>query len=112
MFQYSTHRAHHLTEKEVFIGSIIGRNGRATKRERESALVMKERFDREVRETINWMRADENALERSVACLHLGKDIKKESRGTFELELRSFGWIAAAVCLDEVEKYQIGSEWY
>ena len=112
MIQYFTHRAHNLTEKEVFLGTIIGRSGAATKRQRERSLVMKERFNREVRETIAWIRSDENVLERSVACLYVGQDIKKESRGKVELELRSFGWVSAAVCMEEVEKYQQVSELY
>ena len=112
MFHYSTHRAHHLTEKEVFLGTIIGRKGAATKRQRDQGMVMKEHFNREVRETISWIRADENALERSLACLSLGREIKKERRGRFELELHSFGWIAAAICLEEMDKYQSGSERY
>jgi len=112
MFRYSTHRAQHLTEKEVFLGFILGRSGAATKRQREMSLVMKERFDREVRETISWMRGDTDALERSIACLHLGKEIKRQSRGRVELELRSFGWIAAAVCMEELNKYQTGGDRY
>ena len=112
MFHYSTHRAHHLTEKEVFLGTIIGRKGAASKRQREQAMVMKERFDREVRETIGWIRGDENALERSLACLYLGREIKTELRGRFELKLHSFGWIAAVLCLEEMDKYQSGIERY
>ena len=112
MFQYSTHRAHHLTEKEVFLGKIINsKSGAATKRQRELSLVMKERFNREVRETIAWIREGGEALERSLACLYVAQRGEKSPRqGRLNIELHSFGWVAAAVCLEEVEKYERADE--
>ena len=114
MFQYSTHRSNHLTEKEVFLGKIINsKSGAATKRQRETSLVMKERFNREVRETVAWIREGGEALERSLACLYVAqREQKGPRRGRLNIELHSFGWVAAAVCLEEVEKYEGADEQY
>jgi hypothetical protein len=105
MFEYAFHRCHHLTEKEIFLGIIIGKSGAGTKRQRELAVVMKERFDREVREVNAWIRADNDALERAIACLYLGKDARRDVTYRANVDLVSFGWIVAATCLQEVERY-------
>ena len=111
MFQYSSHRTQHLSEKEVFLGTIIGKGGAGTKRQREQSLVMKQRFNREVQDTIAWIRGDDGrALERATACLYLGQAVTSNRRGGYELELRSFGWISAGVCLEERERYQLGGK--
>ncbi len=74
---------------------------------------MKEKHDRDVAYTVQCILhgQDDNAstaeaLERSMACLdvaiHEGKTWKRFGR------LVSFTWVAAAVCLKEVEKF-VGS---
>ena len=108
MLQYSTHRPHPLSEVEVFSGSILGKNGAQSKRQREASAEMKEKHDRDVAWTVMCItRGDdddsgEEALERSIACLNVACNTERVRKkvGT----LVSFGWIAAAVCLREVER--------
>jgi len=111
MYQYSTHPVHYLSELEVFIGNIIGKVGAQSKRQREYSTSMKEKFERDVTFTINCILKDpvtgkesEESLERSIACLAVAmeENIPRKKVGV----LRSFAYIAAAVCLKEVEKFQ------
>lgn len=126
MSQFGGNWASHLTEKEVFIGTIIGRSGAGSRRQREQSEVMRDRYRREVREVIAWMRGkgdearddDDPALPLATACLYLGMNTEKEKWGGLggrEVRLRSFGWIAAGVCVREVfarvgEVSEIGGE--
>lgn len=129
MRSYSRSKKYPLEEVEVFVGSIIGTNGALSKRQRERDQEMKESFDRAVADTIACISkspttADDGedakygplsayaedgeevdeALERSIACLSVALE------GQFTREgykhLRSFMWVAAAVCLRELEKFQ------
>lgn len=108
MLEYSTHRPHSLSEVEVFSGSILGKNGAQSKRQREASVEMKEKHDRDVAWTVLCITRGEDgdngeeALERSIACLDVACNTEKVRNkvGT----LVSFVWIAAAVCLREVEK--------
>ena len=68
---------------------------------------MKDKFERDTRYITEWIRGGEGddedgALERSIACLRVGMNgpTRRRKFGT----LRSFAWVAAAVCLKEVEK--------
>ena len=108
MFDYSAHPPHHISEIEVFSGSILGVNGAQSKRQREFSKTMKEKHDRDVEYTVRSITRgydDESgaeALERSIACLYVAC---KEKRIRNRVgALTSFVWIAAAVCLTEVEK--------
>ncbi|KAL9130783.1 MAG: hypothetical protein Q9217_001131 [Psora testacea] len=108
MLQFSTHRNHFITEIEVFSGSILGKNGAQSKRQRESSVNMKDKHDRDVAYIVKWILQERGedgaaeALERSIACLYVGcKSVKVWKKvGT----LVSFAWVAAAICLKEVEK--------
>jgi ribosomal protein L14 len=110
MYSYSTHPNHYLSEVEVFCGSILGKIGAPSKRQRENSVSMKEKHERDVAYTVACITQGEQndkraeALERSIACLHVARTTKRMRRkvGT----LVSFGWIAAAVCLREVERFQ------
>jgi hypothetical protein len=105
MFEFAFHRCHHLTEKEVFLGTIIAKRGAGTKRQRDLAVVMKERFNREVREVNAWIHTGDDALERAMACLFVGKDARKDATHRVNVDMVSFGWIVAATCLQEVQHY-------
>lgn len=100
---------HHLSEVEVFSGSILGKTGGQSKRQRENAINMKEKNERDVAYTIACIVRDEDgkssteALERSIACLHVGCNLVRVRKKVGALV--SFGWVAAAVCLQEVEKF-------
>lgn len=109
MREYSLHPVHFASEVEVFAGALIGKNGAQSKRQREISTSMKEKHDREVAYTVQCILQGEEqdsskqeALERSLACL----DVAVHERRTFKRfgKLVSFTWVAAAVCLKEIEK--------
>ena len=112
MKQYSTHPSRPLTETEVFSGSILGKTGGAqSKRQRESSVTMKEKYERDVTYIVQWItkgdsevdgKGADEALERSIACLYVASQSIR--LGKRYGELVSFFWVAAAVCLKEVEK--------
>ena len=73
---------------------------------------MKEQFDRNVKYIVNWIKVgdgqdEEGALERSIACLFVGvaetETVRK--RRTVKGDMKSWAWIAAGVCLREVERF-------
>ncbi|KAL8897272.1 MAG: hypothetical protein Q9207_007295 [Kuettlingeria erythrocarpa] len=110
MLEYSSHPIHFVSEVEVFAGALIGKNGAQTKRQRETSTSMKDKHDRDIAYTVQCILQGEEqdvsrveALERSIACLdvavHEPRTIKRFGR------LVSFTWVAAAVCLKEVEKF-------
>ena len=108
MLQYSNHPPHFIEEVEVFSGNIIGKNGAMSKRQREFSKTMKEKHERDVEYTIYSItrgddgKSGDEALERSIACLYVASNNVKSHRRVGKLV--SFGWIAAAVCLKELEK--------
>ncbi|KAL9009961.1 MAG: hypothetical protein Q9173_005055 [Seirophora scorigena] len=110
MREYSSHPIHFASEVEVFAGTLIGKNGAQSKRQREISKSMKEKHDRDVAYTVQCILqgeeqdfSKEEALARSMACL----DVAVHERRTFKRfgRLVSFTWVAAAVCLKEVEKF-------
>ncbi|KAI4158772.1 MAG: hypothetical protein LQ342_007167 [Letrouitia transgressa] len=111
MLQFSAHPSHFVSEVEVFCGSIIGKNGSQSKRQREFSVSMKEKHDRDVSYTImSILRGEENdedmneeALARSIACLDVARNYASVRKKVGKLV--SFTWVAAAVCLREVEKF-------
>jgi hypothetical protein len=94
-----------LSEVEVFIGDILGKTGALTSRQRELCISMKERFSDVLSFTVKWIR--ELLLGVSVACLWVA--LNEKSKGWEDGKnrkmdgLRSFGYVAAAVCLREFE---------
>lgn len=112
MIEYSPHHLHYISEVEVFCGSIVGKEGAPSKRLRETSGSMKDKHERDVAFTVACILQGEHddavhraeVLERSIACLAAACRTGRVRRkvGT----LVSFGWIAAAVCLKEVEKFQ------
>jgi hypothetical protein len=99
-----------LSEVEVFMGNILGKTGALTSRQRELCISMKERFGDMLSFTVKWIRgADpEHVSGLSVACLWVALNEKPkvwENGKNREMEgLRSFGYVAAAVCLREFEQ--------
>lgn len=133
MCQYSPHPKASLTELEVFCGTILGKDGSLpSRRSRDASFDMKDKFERDVAWTIEWItRGDvdpeeepageddgeydgfsnvvtggnNEALERSIACFA----VATEGEGRFFPvvgSLKSFRYVAAAVCLREVERFQ------
>jgi hypothetical protein len=109
--QFSSHPLRRISELEVFVGTIIGKNGIPSKRQREFTTGMRERFDRDVSFVVDCITKgnedgvrDDEALERSIACLAVA--MENEALGKEVGILASFKYIAAAVCLKEIERFQ------
>lgn len=92
------------------LGDILGRTGARNREQRELSTSMKESYERDVLFTINSIFKDggvhsDEALERSMTCFAVGL----EEDGTAAAykgaggELRSFMYVAASVCLRELE---------
>lgn len=105
MVDYSDHPHRPLTELEVFVGNILGRTGAQSKNQRELSTSLKEKFDEDAAYFVKCIVKDgeehsEEALERGMACM----DASLEDRSLGRVELLSFKYLAAAVCLREVER--------
>lgn len=112
MFSYSIHPNQPLSEVEVFCGTILGTNSAQSKRQKEFSATMKEKHDRDVSYTVACIRhGDEDspteALERSLACLEVALFSKTTESQRKIGALVSFGWIAASVCLKEVDQFRL-----
>jgi hypothetical protein len=134
MFEFGPRPQCPLSEVEVFVGNIIGKTGAQTTRQRELSTSMKERFEADLSfivrcikkptshvfegdEGENWSVSDdlvpqsnEPDLALSMACLWIGLNEEAQvweygKRG--KVELRSFAYVAAAVCLKEVQKFLV-----
>ncbi|CZS94939.1 related to RNA-directed RNA polymerase [Rhynchosporium graminicola] len=107
MINHSEHTLHAVSELEAFIGNILGRTGAQSKNQRELSTTMKERFDEHSAFIVNCIVKDgtewnEESLERSMACLCVSLE-KKDVYKRWE-NLLSFRYLAAGVCLREVER--------
>ncbi|CAO2656156.1 Nn.00g049590.m01.CDS01 [Neocucurbitaria sp. VM-36] len=110
------HRGKPLTELEVFSGNILGKKERAPSRHiREANLEVQERFNRDVSGIIkrvirgdgDWEGDDDTeALPRAIACFK----VALESKGWENFRnLKSWRYVTAAVCLEQLWKYQGGN---
>ena len=131
MFEFGPRPQNPLSEVEVFVGNIIGKNGAQTTRQRELSMSMKERFEADLSFIVKCItksnshlydgeeggngepndgltgETGEETLALSMACLWVGLREEAEvweygKRG--KVELQSFAYVAAAVCLKEAEK--------
>ncbi|KAL5318216.1 hypothetical protein ACEPPN_013275 [Leptodophora sp. 'Broadleaf-Isolate-01'] len=110
MSSYSEHPSRPISELEAFIGNILGATGNQSKKQRDLSVTMKEAFDRDAGFVVGCMVNDDDgehadeALERSMACLAESLDGTSGVGGGRNSDvLVSFGYIAAAVCLREIE---------
>ena len=117
-----------LSEQEAFAGTILGRKGGAQNKPlRELGKTMRERFEAVVEYTImRIVKGDEQmsgmgdldllyddsvdreveALPRAIGCLTVA--VQEKGMADRQLgELQSFKYIAAGVCLRELERYMI-----
>lgn len=104
MSQYAVGRTEYLTEKEVFIGTILGRSGAASKYQRDQSELLNARFNRDIRDLRSWMetQAENNGgfLALATACLYVATTRTSNMvGGMVEGDLKSFGWFAAALCV-------------
>ena len=111
--QYCLQPHQPLSELEVFSGTILVHSGgRQNRRVREFNTGMKERFERDAAFFVDRMlygdyehEGKAEALERSLACLAVA--MEEPARVARRIgELKSFRYVAAAVCLKEVERFQ------
>ncbi|KAK7906218.1 hypothetical protein LTR67_000944 [Exophiala xenobiotica] len=93
MSLYAVHRTEQLTEKEVFIGTIMGRSGAGSKHQREQSDYMKTQFNGELRQIKSWMEnqtaddEDDGFESLAAAC----PDVAVQETSSFNVDLRSFG---------------------
>jgi len=110
MAQYAVARTDYVTEKEVFIGTIIGRSGAGSRLQSEQSDYMKARFNRDLRDIQSWMEnhsevesTPDGFLCLAAACLYLAaKEPSNVPTGRLGTSLKSFGWFAAALCVPEL----------
>jgi len=112
MKEYTEHTSRPLTELEVFVGNVLGRTGAQSKRQRELSTSLKEHFDENATWIMNCILKEDDggkwsdeSLERSMACLAVSQEEPEKRRGWKGREqLISFKYVAAAICLREVER--------
>jgi 2-keto-4-pentenoate hydratase len=114
MSEYSEHPLRPLSELEVFVGNILGKSGKQSKRQHDLSTTMKEQFEKDVVFIVNNIVKDGaepsmEALERSVACFEVSLEIGRTRKNSEQLV--SFKYVAAAVCLKEIERCSGGRLW-
>jgi len=94
--QHSFARGKPLTEAEVFIGCVVGRN-RPTKKQREASENLQEQYSQLLSFTVKSIDHGDGTgsrLDRAAACLKIRS-------------CPSFSWIAAGIALKEIKKIQM-----
>lgn len=115
MYSMRPHRGQPLTELEVFSGNILGKKERASTRYiREANKEVQERFDRDVSDIArrivrgdgDWEGPDDvEALPRTIACFKVSLETEGWEN---QVVLRSWKYVAAAVCLEQLNVYRGG----
>lgn len=115
MYSMRPHRGAPLTELEVFSGNILGKKERASTRYiREANKEVQVRFDRDVSEITrrivrgddDWESPDDGeALPRAIACFKIALETKGWEN---QVVLKSWKYVAAAVCLEQLNVYMLG----
>lgn len=107
MTEYSQHPSRPLSELEAFTGNILGKTGVPNKHQRELSKTMKEKFEEDTSFIVNSITKDGDeysaeALAKSIACFAVSlEDTNSYNRRE---QLSSFKYLAAAVCLKEINK--------
>jgi hypothetical protein len=115
MYSMRPHRGQPLTELEVFSGNILGKKERSSTRAiREANKEVQERFDRDVSDITRrivrgdgeWEGPDDaEALPRAIACFKVALETDGWKN---QVMLRSWKYVAAAVCLEQLNVYRFG----
>lgn len=131
MYQYSLHPKYPISELEVFCGTILGKSGGLPgKRTRDSSMDMKEKFARDVAFTLDWIRVGDSnnsivagaddaeiirqvvdfggtkeTMERAIACFAVAMEEEGKRVAGAGL-LKSFKYVAAAFCMQEVARFR------
>lgn len=115
MSEYSVHPRHPPHEVEVFMGALIDRDGKQSKRQREYSMSMYGRIERDIAYFIDCIRrgpsddeeaADGEALARSIACVAVA--MEKYNLAGEKRVMRSWSWVAVTTCLRQMEDVGIG----
>ena len=116
MYQYALDPHRPLTELEVFLGIVMGKDGGLpSRRAREIANSMRDHFNEAVHYTMDYILQGgeedeiEGALERSLACLEvaLEEDDDDEELDKKIGKLQSFGYLAATISLRQVQQSRL-----
>lgn len=115
MYSMRPHRGARLTELEVFSGNILGKKERSSTRAiREANKEVQERFDRDVSDMTRrivrgdgeWEGSDDaEALPRAIACFKMALETEGWEN---QVMLRSWKYVAAAVCLEQLNVFRLG----
>ena len=110
MSTYAVHRTEYLTEKEVFIGTILGKPGARNRFLREQSEHMKRRFNKDLRDIKSWMQTktaedEDGFLILAAACLY----VAVQGKSKVQVQVSSFGWFAAGMCVPEILRNVEGS---
>jgi hypothetical protein len=110
---YSLHPGHPLHEVEAVTGCALG--SVFNRRLKDYVHAMREQYGRDVAYIRTTIRTGydgniDEALPRSIACLYIAvkEGGLKKTWGGKKVELKSFAYVAAAVCLEELEKFHGG----
>ncbi|KAL5344777.1 hypothetical protein ACLOAV_010174 [Pseudogymnoascus australis] len=106
-YEYSSQPSRAISEREVFVGNILGKFGAQNKRQHELSISMKERFNDDLTYIVNCIVKDgtarsEESLAKSIACLNVA--LEETTYSKTGVELVSFRYVAAALCLKEIER--------
>lgn len=107
--EYGAQPSRPLSELEVFVGNILGKTGAQSKRQHELSISMRDRFHEDLGYIVNCILRDgkeksKESLERSIACFKVSLEPGTRSLMT-GVEMVSFRYVAAAVCLREVDQF-------
>lgn len=108
MTEFSDHPLRPIKEIEAVVGNILGKNAIANRRQQECSTSMKEKYDQNTAFIVDQVTRDEDgshsteSLERTMACLVISLEDSITVRD--HEALVSFKYLAAALCLREVNK--------
>ena len=90
------------------MGNILGKTGAQSKRQHELSIGMKQRFNDDLGYIVNCIvkkgtERNEDGLAMSIACFKAGLETRPKALKTSR-DLVSFRYVAAAVCLKEVDR--------
>ena len=112
MYQHALDPHRPLTELEVFLGIVMGKDGGVpNRRAREIANSMRDHFNEAAHYTMDYiLQGDEEdeveeSLERSLACFEAALDEDNDEEVDKKIgKLQSFGYLAATICLRQVQR--------
>ena len=114
MFANSLDPRKPLSEVEIFIGHVLGKEGGGSyKRARETSRTVRERYEELVVYTAECIlkgeeeEFTEEALERTIACLDVALETPMHPLHVCIDKLVSFGYLAAGLCLRQVKRFSL-----